>query len=39
MDNWNKLKNEVGPWNEFSIVRGKEYIKFGKDIWVGYFTV
>lgn len=39
MDNWNKLKNEIGPWNEFNIVRGKEYIKFGKDIWVGYFCL
>ena len=38
-NNWNKLNNKVGPWNEFSIVRGKEYIKFGKDIWVGYFCL
>ena len=36
---WDKLKNEVGPWNEFSIVRGKKYIKFGDDIWVGYFCL
>jgi acetyltransferase-like isoleucine patch superfamily enzyme len=36
---WNKLKNKIGPWNEFSIVRGEEYIKFGKDIWVGYFCL
>ena len=38
-NNWDKLKNKIGPWNEFSIVRGKEYIKFGKDVWVGYFCL
>ena len=24
---WNKLTNEIGSWNDFSIVRGKEFIK------------
>jgi acetyltransferase-like isoleucine patch superfamily enzyme len=36
---WNKIKNEVGPWNDFSIVRGKEFIKLGTDVWVGYFCL
>ena len=34
---WNRLKNEVGQWNDHSIVRGKEYIILGSDVWVGYF--
>ena len=24
---WDKIKNEVGPWNDFSIVRGKDQLK------------
>ena len=39
LPNWNKLKNEVGPWNDFSIVRGKEHITLGEDVWVGYFCL
>ena len=39
LPDWNKLKNEVGPWNEFNIVRGKEHIKLGNDVWVGYFCL
>ena len=39
MIEWNKLKNEVGPWNEFNIVRGKEYITMGNDVWIGYFCL
>ena len=35
---WNKLTNEVGTeFNEFNIIRGKEFISYGKDIWIGYF--
>jgi len=36
---WSKLQNEVGPWNDFSIVRGKEHIILGEDVWVGYFCL
>lgn len=37
---WNKLTNEVGiEFNEFSIIRGKEFISYGKDIWIGYFCL
>ena len=36
---WNKLTNEIGSWNDFSIVRGKEFIKLGKDVWIGYFCL
>ena len=39
LPDWNKLKNEVGPWNEFNIIRGKEHIKLGNDVWVGYFCL
>ena len=35
---WNKLTNEFGTeFNDFNIVRGKEFISFGKDTWIGYF--
>lgn len=34
------LKNEIGTeFNSFNIIRGKEYIKFGEDVWVGYFCL
>jgi len=34
-----KLKNEIGKeYNDFCIIRGKEFIKFGEDVWIGYFT-
>lgn len=37
---WNKLKNEIGiEFNNFNIIRGKEFIKFGEDVWIGYFTL
>jgi len=36
---WHELKNEVGPYNNFNIIRGKEFIKIGKDFWMGYFSV
>ena len=39
LSDWNKLQNEVGPWNDFSIVRGKENIILGSDVWVGYFCL
>lgn len=39
LPDWNKLKNEIGPWNEFNIVRGKEFISLGKDVWIGYFCL
>lgn len=37
---WNKLKNEVATeYNDFNIIRGKEYIKIGKRFWLGYFCL
>lgn len=34
------LKNEIGTeFNSFNIIRGKEFIKFGEDVWVGYFCL
>lgn len=37
---WNKLKNEVGTeFNDFNIIRGKEFINFGEDVWIGYFCL
>jgi len=37
-ENW-KLKNEIGKeYNDFCIIRGREFIKFGEDVWIGYFT-
>lgn len=39
LPDWSKLQNEVGPWNDFSIVRGKEFIIMGKDVWIGYYTL
>jgi acetyltransferase-like isoleucine patch superfamily enzyme len=37
---WNELKNEVGKqFNDFNILRGKEFIEFGQDVWVGYFCI
>ena len=26
-------------FNEFSIIRGKEFESYGKDIWIGYFCL
>jgi len=40
MTNWKKLRNEVGTeFNDFCIIRGRQYITFGEDVWVGYFTL
>lgn len=37
---WNEIKNEIGKeFNEFNIIRGKQFIEFGKDIWIGYFCL
>ena len=37
---WSKLRNEVGTeFNQFCIIRGREFISFGDDVWVGYFTL
>jgi len=37
---WSKIKNEVGTqFNEFCILRGKENITLGTDVWIGYFTL
>lgn len=37
---WSKLKNKVGvQFNDFCIIRGKEFITFGDDVWVGYFCL
>lgn len=37
---WSKIKNEVGSeFNQFCIIRGKEYITLGDDVWIGYFTL
>ena len=37
---WNELKNEVGiEYNQFNIIRGKQFIKFGNDVWIGYFCL
>ncbi len=40
LPDWTLLKNEVGTnFNNFCILRGKEFIKLGEDVWVGYFTL
>jgi len=37
---WSDLKNEIGSdFNNFCILRGKEFIKMGVDVWIGYFTL
>lgn len=40
LPNWTLLKNEIGnQFNNFCIVRGKEFIELGDDVWVGYFCL
>lgn len=40
LPDWTLLKNEIGTnFNNFCILRGKEFIKLGEDVWVGYFTL
>ena len=37
---WNKLKNEtLHKYNDFNIFRGKQFIKIGDDVWIGYFCL
>jgi acetyltransferase-like isoleucine patch superfamily enzyme len=37
---WSEIKNEVGnKFNSFCIVRGKQFITLGEDVWIGYFTL
>jgi len=37
---WSELKNEVGhEFNDFNIIRGRQFIKFGEDVWIGYFCL
>lgn len=37
---WSEIKNEVGAeFNQFCIVRGKQFITMGEDVWIGYFTL
>jgi acetyltransferase-like isoleucine patch superfamily enzyme len=40
LPNWFELKNEVGTeFNQFCIIRGRQFITFGEDVWIGYFTL
>lgn len=40
LPNWLELKNEVGTgFNQFCILRGKQFITFGEDVWIGYFCL
>jgi acetyltransferase-like isoleucine patch superfamily enzyme len=40
LPDWRSLKNEVGKqFNDFCILRGKEFITLGEDVWVGYFCL
>lgn len=35
---WKLLNNVIATeYNDFNIIRGKQFIKFGKDVWIGYF--
>jgi acetyltransferase-like isoleucine patch superfamily enzyme len=37
---WSEIKNEVGvKFNQFCIIRGKQFISMGEDVWIGYFTL
>ena len=37
---WCEMTNEVGKeYNNFCIIRGKKFIKIGKDVWIGYFCL
>lgn len=37
---WNELTNEIGKdFNNFNIIRGRQNIVFGEDVWVGYFCL
>lgn len=40
LPNWFELKNEIGTeFNQFCIIRGRQFITFGEDVWIGYFTL
>ena len=40
LPDWKLLKNEIGKqFNDFCILRGKEFIELGEDVWVGYFCL
>jgi acetyltransferase-like isoleucine patch superfamily enzyme len=40
LPSWNELKNEVGiEFNHFNIIRGRQFIEFGEDVWIGYFCL
>ena len=40
LPNWFELKNEVGTeFNQFCIIRGKQFITLGEEVWIGYFTL
>lgn len=40
LPDWMSLKNEIGKqFNDFCILRGKEHITLGEDVWVGYFCL
>lgn len=40
LPDWNSLKNEIGKqFNDFCILRGKEHITIGNNVWIGYFCL
>jgi len=40
LPDWKLLKNEIGKqFNDFCILRGKEFIELGEDVWIGYFCL
>lgn len=40
LPDWRSLRNEVGnEFNQFCILRGRDFIQFGDDVWIGYFCV
>jgi acetyltransferase-like isoleucine patch superfamily enzyme len=37
---WSEIINEVGvEFNQFCILRGRQFISMGEDVWIGYFTL
>jgi len=40
LPDWMSLSNVVGSqFNEYCILRGREHIIFGNDVWIGYFCL
>jgi len=40
LPDWKLLKNEIGSqYNDFCILRGKDFIELGDDVWIGYFCL